>query len=103
MNKKNLLLIFGLLGLVSLMAESGPKRSSILSRLGLDNDPTCCDMTTCCPDNGTNCCNMGSCCMNVSNCCAPASSCCSSENTEQESNAVAESNVNQSVSKSKNN
>jgi hypothetical protein len=101
MNKKNLLLIFGLLGLVSLMAESGPKRSSILSKLGLDKHQACCDMSDCCVDDDINCCNVSNCCMTVSNCCATASSCCTSENIEQESKIVEESEVSRNVAESK--
>ena len=102
MNKKNLFLIFGLLGLVSLMAESGPKRSSILSKLGLDKDQACCDMSDCCVDDDINCCTVSNCCMTVSNCCARASSCCASENNkEQESKIVEESKVSRNVAESK--
>lgn len=107
MNKKNLFLIFGLLGLVSLMAESGPKRSSILSKLGLDKDQACCDMSDCCADDDINCCTVSNCCdvsncCTVSNCCATVSSCCASENNkEQESKIVEESKVSRNVAESK--
>jgi hypothetical protein len=104
MNKKNLLLIFGLLGLVSLMAESGPKRSSILSKLGLDKNQSCCDISDCCADSDINCCDVSNCCVTVSNCCATTSSCCVSENTtEQESKILEESNVRRNAAQSKGN
>jgi len=68
--KKGLLLIFGVLGLVSLMAESGPKRSSILSKLGLADEPMCCDISVCCTDNSSSCCDITTCCTIPVGCCA---------------------------------
>lgn len=75
MLKKNLLLIFGLLGFVSLMAEGGPKKTNLLSKLGLGSNPTCCDPSECCPDLEANCCNLSTCSTPVGNCCAPVSCC----------------------------
>lgn len=76
--KKNLLLIFGLLGLVSLMAESSPKKSHWLSLLGMDNDAACCKASVCCKDGDNSCCDISNCCTNPGDCCIPASICCSS-------------------------
>ena len=88
--KKSLLLIFGVLGLVSLMAEGGPKRSSIMSMLGMEDEPICCDKTICCVDNDTSCCDLSSCCATASGCCAPTTS-------TVEANATSENTVNQCV------
>jgi hypothetical protein len=91
MLKKNLLLIFGLLGLVSLMAETGPKKSNLLSMLGLDSDPACCDVSVCCQGSDANCCDLSTCCTMSSNCCAPATSCCTSDAADQSTHATNES------------
>jgi len=95
MLKKNLLLIFGLLGLVSLMAENGPKRSNVFSMLGLHEDPACCDVSACCPGSDADCCDMSTCCTTASNCCATVSNCCASDATDQTSTSTTESRVNQ--------
>ena len=68
--KKSLLMIFAVLGLVSLMAEGGPKRSSIMSLLGIEDDPTCCDVPMCCADNKSSCCDITSCCSVPVGCCS---------------------------------
>ncbi|HMU03704.1 MAG TPA: hypothetical protein PJ990_08780 [Saprospiraceae bacterium] len=93
MLKKNLFLIFGLLGLVSLMAESGPKKSNLLSMLGLNEDSACCDVTVCCQGADTSCCDLSTCCTTSSNCCAPATSCCTSDATDQTNTATNEGKV----------
>jgi len=85
--KKNLLLIFGLLGLVSLMAEGGPKRGNLLSMLGMEDEPTCCDMTTCCVGTDTNCCDLNTCCSTSSVCCSPTT-------TSQDASAITGDKVN---------
>jgi hypothetical protein len=77
--KKNLLLIFGLLGLVSLMAESGPKKSNLISMLGLDGDAACCDVTVCCQASDASCCDISNCCTTDSNCCTCPTDCCTSD------------------------
>ncbi|MBK9257881.1 MAG: hypothetical protein IPM42_20695 [Saprospiraceae bacterium] len=81
--KKSLLLIFGVLGLVSLMAESGPKRSSILSKLGLADEPMCCDISVCCADSSPSCCD-------ISTCCAIPVGCCSAPTVQNEEKVTSE-------------
>lgn len=93
MLKKNFLLIFGLLGLVSLMAESGPKKSNLLTMLGLDSDSACCDVTVCCQGADTSCCDLSTCCTSPSNCCAPATSCCTSDATDQSNTTATDGKV----------
>lgn len=92
MLKKNLLMIFGLLGLVSLMAESGPKKNNLLSMLGLNEDPACCDVSVCCLSSDADCCDMSTCCTTTSNCCAPASNCCNIDAINQTTTTKVESN-----------
>ena len=94
MLKKNLLLIFGLLGLVSLMAESGPKKSNLLSMLGVNEDSACCDVTICCQGADTSCCDLSTCCTTPSNCCEPVTSCCTSDATDQSNTAATDGKVN---------
>lgn len=95
--KKNLLLIFGLLGLVSLMAESVPKRNNVLSMLGLVDAPACCDVSVCCTEGSPDCCDLSTCCTTTSTCCAPASSCCASDPTDQSTTSTTENKVSQCV------
>lgn len=90
--KKHLLLIFGLLGLVTLMAESGPKKSSLLSVLGLDGDAACCDVTACCQGNEASCCDLSTCCTTTSNCCAAVTNCCTTDATDQTTTTKVERN-----------
>jgi hypothetical protein len=91
--KKHLLLIFGLLGLVTLMAESGPKKSSLLSVLGLDCDATCCDVTACCQVGDASCCDLSTCCTTTSNCCSAVANCCTMDATDQTNTTKVESNA----------
>lgn len=90
--KKHLLLIFGLLGLVTLMAESGPKKSSLLSVLGLDGDAACCDVTACCQGSDASCCDLSTCCTTTSNCCAAVTNCCTTAATDQTTTTKVERN-----------
>lgn len=99
--KKHLLLIFGLLGLVSLMAETGPKKSNLLSMLGLDSDPACCDVSVCCQGSDANCCDLSTCCTMSSNCCAPATSCCTSDAADQTNTVNTEKKVSHSTTQDK--
>lgn len=114
MLKKNLLLIFGLLSLVSLMAETNPKRNGLLSMLGVDNDSACCDNPNCCTQSKVDCCNLPICCdegsagccdtadgsttsegdcCDTRTCCTTQSSCCSSETSCCASNSADQSNT----------
>lgn len=90
--KKHLLLIFGLLGLVTLMAESGPKKSSLLSVLGLDSNAACCDVTACCQGSEASCCDLSTCCTTTSNCCAAVTNCCTANATDQTTTTKVERN-----------
>lgn len=90
--KKHLLLIFGLLGLVTLMAESGPTKSSLLSVLGLDGDDACCDVAACCQGSDASCCDLSTCCTTTSNCCAAVTNCCTTAATDQTTTTKVERN-----------
>lgn len=85
--KKKLVLGIGLLGLVSLMAESGPKRTRLLSLLEKISDPSYCDTTICCTDCDPGCCEMTSCCTTSVSCCER------SDNDEAAKSANESSNV----------